>query len=222
MAFLDDDAFADSEWLAQIKYSFLEIKPEISACGGKVELVWEIYRPDWINDSMAGYLGEFNLGTLAFFTETQDQNPIGLNMAFNKKIFIENGNFNSDLGRKGGTLLSNEETQVFEVLRQKNLKIYYNPKMLAYHHVNKERTKKDFFYKRYYWQGRSDAIMSKEEIKLKTIRVYFCNFGFNLISLVKTYVFSIFSKKDKEQELVIIRCNIEYYWGFLYQTFCLR
>lgn len=215
VAFLDDDAIADNDWLNQIIRSFNEIKPEIFSCGGKVDLIWESNRPSWLSDSMLVLLGKFDYGDEGFLIKSPDKNLGGLNMAFHKKVFEKVGLFNTRLGRTGGNLLSNEEVEFFQRMREKNLKIYYNPKMLVHHHVTKERTKKQFFFNRYYWQGRSDAIMSYEIKNSYPIQI--SQWHINLNIFIRKYLRKFVSFRLTEQNTMNLICTFNYYKGYLYQ-----
>lgn len=216
LAFLDDDAIADPGWLVQIQQSFQQNEHKVCACGGKSLLLWETTPPRWLNNSMLMFLGQLDYGNLDFFMDMPNQNPVGLNMAFAKGTFNQIGYFNTYLGRTGGNLLSNEETDFFQKMRRKNFKIYYNPKMLVYHHVTNERTTKQFFYKRYYWQGRSEAVMRSNE---KFSITGFLSGIFRIIvipiSLFKVYFFTKFNSKEQKQ--IVVRCTFEYHWGYLRQ-----
>ena len=214
IAFLDDDAIADPAWLEQIQTSFRE--HGMCACGGKSILLYDTPLPHWLNNRMLGLLGQFDYGTTGFFLDTPDKNPAGLNMAFMKKTFYLIGYFNPDLGRSGGNLLSNEEVDLFQKIRRKNLKIYYNPKMLVYHHVNIERTTKEYFYKRYYWQGRSDAVINLNDFSFKGILKILFRIIIIPFRPFKVYFFSQFNSIEQKQ--IVFRCTMEYDRGYLHQV----
>lgn len=218
LAFLDDDAIADPGWLTQIYQSFRQANPKIWACGGKSLLLPEIPLPPWLNIGMLHFLGQLDYGNSGFIMDSSNKNPVGLNMAFTKSTFDRLGLFNTRLGRSKGTLLSNEETDFFRKMRQNNLKIFYNPKMLVYHHVAGERTTKDFFYNRYFWQGRSDAVMDNEEkySLYGFLRIFFKTV-IKPFRLIKIYLFTRFS--SKEQKEVVFRCALEYHRGYFRQIF---
>lgn len=216
IAFLDDDAIADPEWLAQIQQSFQQNEQRICASGGKSLLLCETPLPHWVNIEMLQFLGQLDYGNAGLFMDAPNQNPVGLNMAFKKKTFDQIGLFNTQLGRSEGNLLSNEEIEFFQKMRRKNLKIYYNPKMSVHHQVMKERITKKFFYQRYYWQGRSDAIMNFNE-KFSINGFIRQIFRIIIISIrpFKAYIFKQYY--SKEQKHVVFLCNLEYGWGYFRQ-----
>jgi glucosyl-dolichyl phosphate glucuronosyltransferase len=221
LAFLDDDALADPEWLEQIHQSFQSTRYRICACGGKSLLLPEIPLPPWLDTGMLQFMGQLDYGDTGFFMDASQQNPVGLNMAFRKRTFDHLGLFNPCLGRSGGTLLSNEEIDIFRKMRRNNLPIFYNPKMLVYHHVAKERITKNFFYTRYFWQGRSDAVMDADEkFSIKGFLKILFRICIRPLRLVKISLFTQF--KSKEQKQAVFRCALEYHRGYLRQIVSLN
>jgi len=219
LAFIDDDAEADPNWIEEIYQCFYSPREKsVCACGGKSFLVWETEPPVWVNERMRMILSGIDYGDSAFFMTTPHQFPYGLNMAFRKQTFEKIGEFKPNLGRSKGTLLSNEEADVFRRMRQHDLGIYYNPKMIVRHHVPAERSTKDFFYNRYYWQGRSDAVMNARSMSTKNgmVKILFRILCIPLI-LLKTSLVSRFNSFEQRQ--VVFRCTVEYHKGYLAQVF---
>jgi glycosyltransferase involved in cell wall biosynthesis len=200
-AFLDDDAIVVPDWLDQILSTFETYGPGICACGGKVDLIWEQERPGWLNDKMLVYLGKFDRGE----TIIHIGGLVGLNMAFDKRVFEKIGYFDVNLGRIGGNLLSGDEVEFFNRMRKRNLKILYSPGIHAWHHVTIERITKDFFYDRYYWQGRSDALIHQKEKKCIDVFKRFLGFLYSIPFL------------RSEQMSEYIKCILRYYRGYHHQ-----
>jgi glycosyltransferase involved in cell wall biosynthesis len=216
IAFLDDDAVADPGWLDEIQKTFQITRPRISACGGKSLLFPEEPPPSWLTDGMLSFLGHMDYGDNGFVMDGANQYPIGLNMAFRRQVFDHLGFFNSRLGRSGGSLLSNEEVDYFRKMRSHDLKIYYNPKMLVYHQVAKDRLTKDFFYRRYFWQGCSDAVMDAEN--KFTIRGSARILFRSLVKPLRILRIRFISQFNSyEQKRVVYRCTLEYHRGYIGQ-----
>lgn len=215
IAFIDDDAIADPQWLDQIRQSFERPGEErVFACGGKSLLQCDAPSPAWLNDDMQIFLGKFDFGDAGFFMAAPDQNPAGLNMAIRKETFDRIGFFNEHLGRTKGTLLSNEEVDFFKKMRRETMGIWYNPRMLVYHIVPRQRMQKDFFYQRYYWQGRSDAVMNAvQKYSLKGIILAFLRVMRRFGRLVRAYLSLLSSTREKK--LVAYRCDLMYHLGYL-------
>lgn len=217
IAYLDDDAVADPGWIVQVHKSLPLSEEKTCACGGRSLLLPEAPLPPWLNGRMLSFLGLFDYGDAVFFMDTPDKNPAGLNMAFQRQVFDTIGTFDTRLGRSGGNLLSNEEVAVFWKMRQRNMKILYNPQMLAHHYVPPGRLSKEFFYERYYWQGRSDAVLQRIQ---DASAAGLLKIVFRLIVMplrpFKQFFFTRFVSREQRQ--VVLRCSREYDRGYLHQV----
>ncbi|KAA9004681.1 glycosyltransferase family 2 protein [Paenibacillus spiritus] len=155
IAFLDDDALPERPWITTILSTF-ESRPDVMAMGGKVAPNFESSRPEWLikpfelpytivdlGDRVREYPGRLH--------------PCGANMAMRKSVFDERL-FPLDLGRKGESLLSGEETWLFDQIRSRGQKILYHPRMAVDHFVPASRLTEDWILKRYYSQGITNAI----------------------------------------------------------------
>lgn len=160
IAFLDDDAIPSENWLSSIYKAFVKY-PDALALGGKVLPNFEISRPDWLAPKYETFLSIMDLGH-------NDQEyptgkfPFGVNMAFRKEVF-NTTLFLTNLGRKGKSLLSGEETALFQEIARQG-KIYYIPNMYVIHFIPKERLTKKWLLSRIYAQGVSDVRQNKSKI----------------------------------------------------------
>ena len=158
VAYLDDDAMACPTWLERILHAFENVKPTPGTVGGRITLIWETERPDWLARELETPLGYLDWGCSGMFLTQENQWLGGGNLACPRKILEEAGGFSTDLGRKGKNLLSNDEILLTRYLRSQNLGSYYDPAVLVQHHVLPERVQKGWFYRRYFWQGISREI----------------------------------------------------------------
>ncbi len=108
VAFIDDDAFADRNWLDCLITNFED--PQVVGVGGLVNAAWANQRPFWFPEEVDWIVGCSYKG----FKEKKSiiRNPIGCNMSFRRSVFEEIGYFRTDMGRFGKMLLSNEETEI--------------------------------------------------------------------------------------------------------------
>ncbi|MDG6219103.1 MAG: glycosyltransferase [Candidatus Thermoplasmatota archaeon] len=219
IAFLDDDGLATVNWLEEIINTFEKTSPSPDACGGKIELIWETNRPSWIADSMLKPLGYFDYGDKSFSLDSGNQNIGGGNMAFKKNIPELIGYFNTNLGRKGSNLLSNDENDFFSRMRKKGLKLCYNPKIVALHHVTKNRTEKNWFLKRYYWQGKSNSILDlgKDDITKNNVLSKIITNLYNLLKILIFRGYLIIVNYSNEQKLFKNKCDIMSKLGYMIQ-----
>ena len=161
VAYLDDDAVADQGWLAKIIEVFETVKPQPGCVGGKVEPIWETPRPAWLLDNMTSWLAILNYSD----TPVALDNPnylVGANIAYPRHLLEMMGGFQTSLGRRGKSLLSNEETLLHRELNTMGYACMYHPEIIAWHHIQAYRLKKAWFIRRLYWQGVSDALVQIE------------------------------------------------------------
>ena len=160
VGYIDDDAVAEVSWLESALWCFENLSPIPDWVGGPIYLEWETNCPDWINEELSVPLGKVYWGDKPC-PLTNDQRLGGGNSFFPKTRLKEFGGFEERLGRKHGSLLSGEETQLQKRIEAEGGFLYYHPGVCIRHFVSAERTKPSWFYKRYYWGGVSDYIMRK-------------------------------------------------------------
>ena len=198
VAYLDDDAIADSRWLESILTIFGTIDPLPGCVGGKIKPIWEQERPKWLGDDLLGQLAVQDWGDTPFFIG-KDEWLAGASIAYPKKILENIGGFPLQLGRKGKKLLSMEENYVREALEEKGYKYYYDPKIIVKHYIPQSRLNKKWFLKRAFWNGVSDALMQEERKKTGVLKKIEKGLGTLVrISLSLKDLRSIFSSNDKD------------------------
>jgi glucosyl-dolichyl phosphate glucuronosyltransferase len=156
VAYLDDDAIAYSYWLEKILQVFETMTPQPGCVGGKVQPIWEAEKPHWLPDKLLPYLTVLNWSDVPVTLEGK-MYIAGANMVFPKYLLEKIGGFQVSLGRTGGKLLSNEETFLQNQLKNIGYSIYYDPDITVKHHVAASRLTQNWFIKRLYWQGISEA-----------------------------------------------------------------
>ncbi len=159
VAYLDDDAIADQHWLERIADTFETVTPQPGAVGGRVEPVWEAPPPKWLEESLYGLLSITPTPPPPGFL-VEPRNIIGANMAFPTKLLRDVGGFPIHLGRVGGNLLGNEEVLLLHKIRERGHGVYHHPDIIVRHLVPAERLTFRWQVRRFYWQGKSDALLS--------------------------------------------------------------
>lgn len=160
IAFIDDDAIAEKDWLENLLTIFQQ-QPKISVAGGPVIPSWETASPSWLPKSMQGYLTIVDWG--------EDEKELaagewlaGTNFALRITLAQAAGGFRGDLGRRGNILLSNEELDLCRRITQSGGRILYSPSVRVHHLVMRERCTQAWVRKRVAWQVISDLIMEPE------------------------------------------------------------
>ncbi len=160
IAFLDDDAMADPDWLASGLRSFETVRPVPAAMTGPIRLTWEQSAPVWLTTDIQGCLGRLDFGADAReFGGTETL--FGANCFFHRDILERFDGFNERLGRLNTVLLSGEETLLQRQIENAGECLWYDPQASVRHWVPASRTTPGWFYRRYYWGGVSDYFMNK-------------------------------------------------------------
>ena len=190
IAYLDDDAEASTSWLAALLDAF-ESNENIAIAGGKVTLIWppSAQPPRWLSDDLASGLGAYDLGDELIYIQQPSLTPRGLNYAVRKSFLNAVGGFDTNLGRVGKNLLSNEEQHLTRLALNRQQQVAYVPNALAAHNVAPARMKPGWFLSRSWWQGISESY--REQVSGKTGSKQLRRGGERLIrGLVKTVKYS--------------------------------
>ncbi len=159
VAFLDDDAVADPGWLEAL-VGAARTGLEVAAVGGPVRLVWPTPRPAWLPPRVDRQLSGLDLGGERR-PMVYPEAPIGTNMCIRREALRAVGGFSPQLGRRGSSLLSNEELELFARLHRRGAMVLYEPAAVVDHHLGPERTSPAWLIRRYFSQGRSTAILER-------------------------------------------------------------
>jgi glycosyltransferase involved in cell wall biosynthesis len=158
LAYLDDDAEASANWLAELVAVFAK-NEKVAIAGGKVTLIWppNAQPPHWLSADLSSGLGAYDLGNELIYIQEPSLTPRGLNYAVRKPFLQEVGGFDTHLGRVGNNLLSNEEQQLTRLALDRGYQVAYVPSALAAHNVAPARMKPGWFLSRSWWQGISES-----------------------------------------------------------------
>jgi len=154
VAFIDDDAVPDHGWLASL-VSALE-DPMVACAGGPVIPLLQGDLPPWFSASLETYISVFDKGSEPV-PLTYNEYPRGVNIAFRKTVFRGVGLFSVSFGRKGRSLMSYEEIELCYRIERAGWTILYVPGASVRHTVHADRLSRDWFLRRFYWQGKSEA-----------------------------------------------------------------
>lgn len=156
--FLDDDAMAEPEFIEAHLHAFNQQSQPV-ATGGRIYLRWPTERPNWVHASQESFYSGLDLGDESKLL-TFPKYPYGANMAIDRKTLIGVGGFSVELGRRGRSLISGEERDLFLRISELGGKVTYVPDAVVHHYVLEERTERKWLLKRSLAQGRSDIAMS--------------------------------------------------------------
>ena len=173
VAFLDDDAVADPDWLTWLAAPYAE--PHVLGVGGAVEPRWETARPPGFPHEFQWVVGCSYEGLPT--RRAPVRNLIGASMSLRREVFELAGDFRTGIGRVGPVPLGCEETELCIRARQRRRDgvFLYEPRSRVAHHVPRSRTTWRYFCSRCFAEGISKALVSSmtgSHEALATERVY--------------------------------------------------
>jgi GT2 family glycosyltransferase len=211
IAFFDDDAVANENWLKELAKMYEE-KGAI-AVGGKLLPKWVTKKPKFLPEEYYWLIGATHKGFPEKVTEVR--NTFGSNLSFKADVLRELGGFRSEMGVKGKTLLQGEETELCERMRNKFGKgVVYNPDAIVYHKVFPERLKIKFLLRRAFWQGYSKKMMKELGYPIDEESDFVRNLLFNSIpERLKP------SSTDLLQLVFLGILTLTVAWGYIFGSF---
>ena len=163
VAFTDDDVQVDENWI-EASCGPMLADPSIDYTGGPVLPIWERPCPRWLDQTRAdlwGTLAILDYGPETFVFEERRRVPLGANMAVRRALIDRVGGFDPDLGRKGNSLLGQEQAEFFCRSREAGARGLYVPQMALRHHVPARRLTHDYFRRWWYWKGVSKSRLER-------------------------------------------------------------
>ena len=158
VAFIDDDAIADTDWIAALVSSYE--REDALAVGGQMTPAWVAGKPAFLPAEFYWLVGVTHEGFGPNGNKDvsgEVRNTFGSNLSFRRDIFLELGGFNTAIGgRKGDANLQGGETELCARLKDESGHgVYYNPQAEVAHKVFEYRTDPWWLVDRAFWQGYS-------------------------------------------------------------------
>ena len=135
IAYIDDDAIADKEWVERI-FSVIQNNKDIEAFGGKILPWYNTEKPKWFKDEF----GLHSWGDKHLLLSLQNY-PFGLsgsNMIFKKDILEKYSGFSAEYGMTGKKIAFGEESLLFNKMLKNNENVQYFPDLFVYHLVSEK------------------------------------------------------------------------------------
>jgi len=149
LAFIDDDIRPEASWLAAA-LNALECEGA-DLVGGRILPEWEAPPPAWLsaNDELYDYLGLMAMSERRRLTYPFADRPRiwGGSMMVRRSTLDRVGVFNVSLGRIGAGLRHGEESDLIRRVLQAGLVVVYDPAILVYHWVPRERMRRRYFWR---------------------------------------------------------------------------
>jgi GT2 family glycosyltransferase len=160
IAFMDDDAAASPEWIAELAETHRI--HGVSAAAGRILPIWEGPGADF-PEELYWLLGLTHHG-FAEDKVTEVRNAFGPNMSFRREVFDRIGGFRRELGfaRNGNAYVQAEEVDLGLRLKESTGRgVLYNPAAVVYHRVPEAKLKLPTVIRRSFYQGYSKALIRK-------------------------------------------------------------
>lgn len=158
VAFLDDDAYAEAEWLEELVAPLDD--PKVAGVGGWVLPHWETEAPAWFPETFYWVFGCSYAGLPD--SKAPIRNPIGASMAMRRSVFTSVGGFTSGIGRIGKVPLGCEETELcirYEARHPLEGFVIVH-EAIVHHRVPKSRLTWRYFWTRCWAEGLSKAAVT--------------------------------------------------------------
>lgn len=160
VAFLDDDATADPDWLGHMLAALDD--PAVVGVGGRAT-------PSWPSTTGSGpYVDELLWIVGCSYTGLPEtagdvRNVIGSSMAFRRESILRAGGFRSGIGRVGNQPLGCEETELCIRIAavQPGARIRHEPRSNVSHRVSADRVGMRYLLRRSYYEGISKAVLAR-------------------------------------------------------------
>ena len=159
IAFLDDDAIAEPDWLKQLQSAYSS--SEIVGVGGKINPLWLSGCPFWLPEEFYWVVGCSYRGLPERVSPVR--NLIGCNMSYRRSVIESLGGFRNGIGHVGGRPHGDDETEFCIRLHQAmpEAVLLYQPEALVSHKVPASRANWGYYRWRCFLEGRSKALLSR-------------------------------------------------------------
>lgn len=162
LVYVDDDALVNPEYLKTYADFFGRNKEAVAAGGPIIPQYDGCEEPDW----MSHYTRQLITGKLYLGEKEREfpgeAFPGGGNAAYRKSVFDTVGLFNTELGRKGNSLIGAEEKDLFDKMTTHGMRFYYLPTAILYHLIPPKKLTQDYFDRLTTGIGQSERFRTKQ------------------------------------------------------------
>jgi len=161
IAFLDDDAVAKNDWIAQLVAGYEQT--DAIAVGGRMIPEWIANKPSFLPEEFYWLIGANYEPRLEDWNEVR--NTLGSNMSFRREVFEAVGGFDEQVGLSGDDQIQAEETELAMRMYDTFGKgMLYNPDAIVAHKVFEYRIEPVWLLRRAFWQGYSKRAIEELEV----------------------------------------------------------
>lgn len=187
LAFMDDDAVANEDYLERI-VNFFDTHRDSNGLGGRIIPKYIPAEPKWMSHYVSSLVGHFHYSDNAEPFKP-GKYPLESNMIVTKADFDIVGGFNTLLPGVVGTLrIGGEGKDFFMKLQALNKVIYYDPQIIVQHVVEVSKLTSEYMYRVASGIGRGERVRMLTKGKgayIKKIIEYIFKFGASIILGIK-------------------------------------
>jgi succinoglycan biosynthesis protein ExoM len=154
LVFIDDDELPQPGWLHAACDAIVNEQAECA--GGPIAIDFSAAsRPAWLDDEIAGFLGQLDHGLAAFWIADERTPLWSGNIAYATSLFRNDPDlrFDDRYNRVGRPMGGGEDQMMFQRLLARGTRLRYRPDMAILHGVENWRLKRRYFLKLHFLAG---------------------------------------------------------------------
>lgn len=141
--FIDDDALAAENWIAEMIRSFEETGADM--VGGKIDPLWIQEKPEWMDAKLQGPIIRLDYGPTRKKVLHAAQTFLTANLGFRIEAAGKHALFDTSLGRCRDRWVGGEDYELCSRWHREGAAIYYEPAAVVMHKVEPERLTPAFY-----------------------------------------------------------------------------
>jgi len=205
--FVDDDETINPNHLEQLD-KYLKEYPQAELIASPVNPIYENGEPEWMSHFTQRLIGGyFNQGNKVKILDANHYPGTG-HTIIKRELYEKYGHYNTELGRKGTSLIGAEDKDMFNRLKNNGISAYYFPDIPIYHHIPASKTTDDFFNRLTYSIGKSERIRTKSVSGKEYYKRFFSELIKWCASVVLCIGYTISLKPSKGVRLLRFRWNV--------------
>ncbi len=163
LLFMDDDELPLTEQMAQAAIDAFERHAPL-CIGGRIEIQLDVPRPAWLTDELLGFYGKIDYGNEPFQIKDASTPIWSGIVAYDTTLFRNNPDlrFDARYNRTGQGIGGGEDAIMFRELLQRNMSLWYEPRMGVIHLVESWRVSRKYFWKLHFLAGQRQGIYELE------------------------------------------------------------
>jgi len=160
LIYVDDDETITPDHL-QLLETNLKVYPQAQLVASPVVPIYEGGEPKWMSHFTQRLIGGyFYQGDKAKKLDKNHYPGTG-HTIIKRELYEKYGDYNTNLGRKGSSLMGAEDKDMFSRLKSNGVDCYYFPEIPIYHYIPEYKTTDEFFDRLTYSVGKSERIRTK-------------------------------------------------------------